>query len=76
MENFIGFIWCINRGCGRIMKDIIWIIGSVARWDWIWVTGNLLDKTGKGGITKAEAAMSLVKIRGNLGPLWGDINNG
>jgi hypothetical protein len=75
MESFIGFIWCIKRG--RIMKDIIWIIRSVARWDQIWVTSNLLRKTGKGRITETEAAMGLVKSRGDPDcPLRGDINNG
>jgi hypothetical protein len=59
---FIWFIWFINRGCDRIMKDVARIIRSVSRWDQIWVTGNLLRKTGKGGITEPEPMMSLIKI--------------
>jgi hypothetical protein len=71
MEN-----WFINRDLDRIMKDIDQIFGNVPMWDRIWVAGYLLSKTGKGGITKAETAMSLVKIRGNPDPLQSDINNG
>jgi hypothetical protein len=71
MEN-----WFINRDFEQIMKKIIQITLGGSRWDWIWVAGNLLRKTGKGGIIEAEIMISLVKIGGNPNAIGSDINDG